>query len=369
MVSFHRPWASTLLALFSLLCTYRAYGQAVAKVERVGSYDLLFQRKSGWTGGDADYSVHLGHGRALWLFGDSWIGQIEKGKHVNAKMVNNAIALQRGFKPDSAALRFYWQNGKKPKAFFRPPEHWYWPLHGIKTDQGIFVFLVKIGKTKDPSVFGFQTVGSVLAHIDNPEEEPKKWKIKFHELPFLRLGKLRELLFGASVLCQGKWIYIYGTDDLKAYGQLKRAVVVARVLKDSLTNFSQWRFWNGIDWKASYLLARPLFFEGAKEFSVSYLASLRKYVAIYTHKGMSKKIVARFANHPAGPFGEQQIVYECPEMDMKNGVFTYAAKAHPWLSQRENELFITYTSNCMDFFQLAKNANLYWPIFLRVRFQ
>ena len=361
---------SSFLALvfFCLLCSSLLFGQKIKTVERALYLDKLFRRQSGWTGGDADYSVYLGHGRALWLFGDSWIGQVKAGKHVNAKMVNNAISLQSGLKADEATLKFCWQKGKEPKAFFLPSEHWFWPLHGIKTKQGLFVFLVTIGKTKDPSVFGFKTKGSVLAHIDNPQGEPEKWNINYHRLPFLRLSKRRELLFGASILRQGKWIYIYGTDDIKAYGQLKRAVIVARVQEHALLNFTKWRFWNGRSWKSSYLLARPLFFEGAKEFSVSYLPKFDSYVAIYTHQGMSKKIVARFASSPEGPFGKQELIYESPEMDLKKGVFTYAAKAHPWLSQNENELFVTYTSNCMDFFQLAQNANLYWPIFLRLSF-
>src|SRR5512135_69971 len=46
-------------------------------VETLPRYESLFQRTSGWTGGDGAYSAALGNDRFLWLFGDSLIGEVK----------------------------------------------------------------------------------------------------------------------------------------------------------------------------------------------------------------------------------------------------------------------------------------------------
>jgi hypothetical protein len=57
-------------------------------------WDAAFTRTSGWTGGDVAGSIDLGVGSTLWVFGDSWIGDIAKGKHApGSRLVNNSIAV------------------------------------------------------------------------------------------------------------------------------------------------------------------------------------------------------------------------------------------------------------------------------------
>src|ERR1700736_448739 len=53
-----------------------------------------FQQTEGWTGGDVAQSIPLTPDRTLWLFGDSFIGKIESGRRVGARMINNAVAWQ-----------------------------------------------------------------------------------------------------------------------------------------------------------------------------------------------------------------------------------------------------------------------------------
>lgn len=70
--------------------------------------DLLFQRDQYWVGGDGAYSVDLGEGRVLWLFGDSWIDPRGMGSREGATMVSNSLALQNGYDPSQATAEFYW---------------------------------------------------------------------------------------------------------------------------------------------------------------------------------------------------------------------------------------------------------------------
>ena len=41
----------------------------------------------------------------LWIFGDTWIGDIIDGMHKNATIVNNSIGLQQGKDPSTASVR------------------------------------------------------------------------------------------------------------------------------------------------------------------------------------------------------------------------------------------------------------------------
>jgi len=59
-----------------------------------GKRDAVFDRTSGWTGGDVCGTADLGHGRVLWLFGDTWIGKVAHGAHApGSRMVNNSLGL------------------------------------------------------------------------------------------------------------------------------------------------------------------------------------------------------------------------------------------------------------------------------------
>ncbi|GAF93146.1 unnamed protein product, partial [marine sediment metagenome] len=109
-------------------------------------------------------------------------------------------------------------------------------------------------------------------------------------------------------------------------------------------------------------------FDGiATEYSVSYQPALKKYVTIYTECGLSKNIMMRFSPTPVGPWSSACKVYECPEYKWHKTYFCYAAKGHPEISAG-NELIITYVCNSMDFWQMVKDARIYWPRFLRIKF-
>jgi hypothetical protein len=88
-------------------------------IETLPQYDALFCRTTGWTGADAAYSVALGDSVTLWLFSDTWIGPVVDGRHNDATIINNSIALQRGKDPATASVEFLWQTTTeaKPAAF------------------------------------------------------------------------------------------------------------------------------------------------------------------------------------------------------------------------------------------------------------
>jgi len=90
-------------------------------------------------------------------------------------------------------------------------------------------------------------------------------------------------------------------------------------------------------------------------------------VCIFAWYGFSKNIAMRFAPDPWGPWSELRRIYACPEAERGKDVFCYAAKGHPDLSAAPDEIIVTYVANSLDFDQMAADATLYRPRFLRVR--
>ena len=68
-------------------------------VDALPQFDVMFSNEEGWTGGDGAYSAALNEHEIAWFFGDTWIGQIKNGRHVNATLINNSAAIQSGRSP------------------------------------------------------------------------------------------------------------------------------------------------------------------------------------------------------------------------------------------------------------------------------
>jgi hypothetical protein len=342
-------------------------------VEELPQYDAIFSRQKGWTGADGAYSVALADNQILWLFGDTWYGEVRQGRHVDAVIINNSIAIQRGLRPPDASVAFYSGStpAGRPLAFIRPANGrgWFWLYDGIQNAKGLYLFLVHLERTTDPQSFGFKLIGSQLGHVSNPAESPNQWLVTRYRIPWARFTASGDTIFGSALLKENKNIYIYGTTE-EVTGEIRhKSMILARVPETQLEQFDQWRFYSGGQWTADFNQSTRLCGDMANEFSVSYLAALQQYILVYTEKGFSKHIVIRFAPHPWGPWSEPKRIYECPEAEWHAGIFCYAAKGHPDLSFARDELILTYVANASDFEKMAADARLYRPRFLRLKFK
>jgi hypothetical protein len=340
-------------------------------VEPVPQYDAIFCREKGWTGADGAFSVALSDNVTLWLYSDTWIGPVVDGRHKDATMVNNSIALQRGKDPGTDSVEFFWRttNEGKPAAFITPDDGigWFWIFDGVVTDGKLYLFLMQTIKTDEKSVFGFKHVGTWLAEIENPNDDPHKWRIRQYKVPYGRYSKGGNLFFGSAVMRDGDFVYIYGSDEDWSKGMGGRSMIAARVPYDKMTDFEQWRFLSGGQWQAEMEGISGLFDGMAPEYSVGYQPSLKQYVAVYTENGLSEDILMRFSATPVGPWSRACKVYECPDGAWHKTYFCYAAKAHPEISGKD-ELIVTYVCNSMDFWKMAADARIYRPRFLRIKF-
>ncbi|MCX7919531.1 MAG: DUF4185 domain-containing protein [bacterium] len=338
-------------------------------------YNTLIAQTTGWTGADGAYSVPLSDKVTLWLYGDTWIGDIVDGKHSGGTIINNSIALQHGINPKTASLKFYWKTDStgKPRAFFTPDDGlgWFWLQAGMKVNTKLYIFLSQIVSTQsDPnSIWNFKGVGTWLAEIENPTDDPMNWRIRQYKVPFGNFDGTSTYFFGAAVMQVGKYMYIYGCQDEPSQWIVGRNMILARVPANRLTEFRQWRFYNNGKWVSDSKQCSYLFNGIAPEYSVNYLPYLKKYVCVYTELGMSNRILMRTALKPYGSWSQPTTVYLCPEVSWNSTYFCYAAKAHPELSESMDELIITYVCNSFDFWQMVADSRIYFPRYIKLKFK
>jgi len=340
-------------------------------------YDALFQRSSArtassWIGADGDYSVALDKDTVLWLYSDTFVGNVKDNRRVDTVMINNSIAIQRIGAKKSVEFFYGTDKGGKPSAFVIPDDGrgYYWLFDGAMTTKGLFFFLTRVEHSDASPVFPFRLFGMNLAHVTNPSDPPPKWRIEQHNVPFSRFMRDGTIHFGSATLKAGSYFYIYGVDSFRKdeAGNRLNAMIVARVPEDKFGSFPAWRFFSGGKWKTGFEQCDPMFSNVATEYSVSYIPGIKQYAAVYTEGGLYGKIIVRLSPKPEGPWGPPITVYECPDKDWHEKTYSYAAKAHPELSDSPNELIVTYATNSMHFPDLFDDARLYWPRFVRLTF-
>ena len=323
--------------------------------------DLLFRSDPRWTGGDAAYSVDLGRGRTLWLFGDSFIDPAGSGKRAGADMPRNTIAIQKGPDPSTAKMSFYWKTaGGKPSAFFPAQgEAWLWPAHGIRMGKSLLLFFMKILPDATDGM-GFKVAGSAAAMVDNPDAEPSQWRVRQIETP----RDFPDLPIGSAVL----------KDDGHLYAFCPRGsghqVILARWPIDQaaagLLSAPQWWAGDGVWTSASDLAGQgrspAALFNGATEFSVHRDKASGRFIEVQTQGFGAADVVLRRADRPEGPWSAPEKIYRPTESD-RPGILVYAGKAHAHL---RGGLSATYATNVMDPKILEQDLGLYFPRFMRL---
>jgi len=357
-----RSWRIVWTALIPLLIG--AGPPAIDSATPAPDLDVLFKQSDGWIGGDGAYSIALSPRRILWLFSDSWIGKIRDGHRTDATIVNNTIGVQGGLGERVTYSIARSLNGK-PKALIVPSDGhgWFWLQAGVTHGSRLLLFLNQVEKTDNNSVFGFRSIGLWLGIVANPGQPPDLWLVEQVKMPNAVFSDDRMLVWGAAVLQVGNDLYVYGTDEPRRKGVPNRRVVVARVPAASVSNFAAWRYFRDEVWREDFRSVSPLSEDIASDYSVT--AYGRRYVAIYTERGLSSRIMGRMADRPWGPWSAPGVLCECPEMRQDTKVFCYGAKAHPGLTSGQT-LVVSYVVNSFDFWQVARDAGLYWPRFVRL---
>lgn len=326
--------------------------------------DALFRKDPRWLGGDDAYSIDLGAGRVLWLFADSFVATSPSGTRREAVMVRNTLAIQHGYDPSSAAIKFYWRMKKgKPASFFSESgKVWYWPGHGIRVDGRLLIFLMKIHAT--PGGLGFAAFGWRVVAIDNPDEEPSSWKLRWLPVP---QNDLQVIVGSASVIRIDDFVYAFSAQEPAG----KHDVYLVRwpLTKARKSDLREPYWWCGekYGWVPQRLVRRrgAVVFSGAQtEFTVHWDTRLNRFLQVQTEGFGAANMAFRSADHLTGPWSSLETFYRPPDSD-RAGTMVYAGKSHPAL--RGADLVFTYVVNRTGFGDLVNDTSVYYPRFLKGR--
>jgi hypothetical protein len=327
--------------------------------------DALFRGDSRWLGADDAYSVDLGQGRVLWLFGDSFVAPASGGNRREAAVIRNSVAIQEGYDPSSARLTFYWPGrDQTPESFFREDgEVWFWPGDGVILDGSLIVFLMAIQPAEGP--LGFESAGWTAVKVDNPQDPPDRWRR--HRLVGLP-DSFGVVLGSASVFESEGHVYAYGAapdgnHDLYLVRWPAEEVMAGRL------DDPQW--WTGRPggWRLQSQLAErppPVLTQGQIELTVHYEEHLKSYLAVQTVGFGPAELAMRTAPELTGPWSPVRIIHHPREAD-RTDVLIYAGKAHPHLQGAD--LVMTYVVNTTDWELLLDDNSIYYPKFLKCNFR
>ncbi len=323
--------------------------------------DKLFRSDSRWLGGDGAASVDLGHGRVLWLFGDSLIDLSGSGVRRTSDLVRNSIALQKGYDPASAEMQFVWKmNGNRPAAFFsKGSDHWFWPGSGIMVGNRLLIFLMEIKKARNP--LGFDACGWKAVWIENPGETPDKWKLTYLKSPV----KDGLIVGSGNPVLENGFLYVFAADNKD------RAVCLVRWLEGSAITGTltspQWWAGEEMGWVGPEVRAakpRPIIADGQMEFSVAYVPRLKSYLQVQTLSMANPCLSMSTAKALTGPWSRHACFFTPSEKGMPE-ILIYAGKSHPMLHGAD--MVFTYVVNTTREDRILNDMSIYFPNMIKGR--
>ena len=334
--------------------------------------DRLFRQDPRWLGSDDAYTVDLGGGRILWLFGDTFIGDGPASTRRTSAFIRNSIGIQQGQDPTKAQMFFHWgDDGGAPADFFHLDGCWLWPLHGALIDGSLVLFFMKVRNPSERNTTGsaieewmdadslsfFEVFGWAAFIVTNPSADPGDWKI----------GRAAEggggdpdVVLGAGALVEDGWLYLWGwTQDRDGY------LARCKASEAGAGGLSALEWWTG-----------PGTWAPEPKKDVVALPTAQTEFTVYRHEpsgllcqvqalGLSPaELVVRWATSPEGPWTEMEPFYRIPESE-RDGVIAYAGKFHPELIG--SDFIVTYASNGESAEATLDDDSIYYPRFVRAR--
>lgn len=357
-----------------------------AYVEPATDWSDLLDQTSGWTGSDAAYSIPLsGYDNpggidfqgSIFVFGDTFIGEVDSNdQRYDFSMIRNTIAYLPTINPDRDSIDFIWDttNSGNPTALFTAntpdsePGDWIWPMDGIAIADSVFVYGLRLHE-EGTGIFGFKVVGVTLISFVMDSTNSISG-LRHVDAPLFYADSIAgtHTVFGQAVMPMtvesgnpnpDGYIYIYGPES----GAGQKKLMAARILPEHISDFDQYRFWDGVTWSADITSAVELTRGISQEFSVTPLDD-GQFIVVYI---LGSQVTVRFGDSPTGPFRIYQNIYDCPETFNDPNIMVYNAKAHPHLSQ-PGQLLISYNVNTFSLSDLINHADIYRPRFVTLFF-
>jgi len=336
-------------------------------------------RTDDWTGGDGTHSVRLPDGRLLWLFSDTYLGQVHRPpnpagesypwRDTTAPLVrNSAVVMDRKGRLETTL----------PTPFFPDPApgQWRWPVAARveprspgSSEQVVRVLLWVRTAGQSPWIYGVPTATEV-ATLSLPDLRVESVeKVLDQSLVPDPSGRV---LFGTTLVEKGGWTYVFGGDDGQAASRPASSAYVARVPEGRLGEPAAWQYWNGSAWAAG---ARPraVLGDGQRTGVGSAFSVVRDggtYVLFTMAAGTEglTTVTSYWACSPTGPWHGPTRHFS-PSLP-RAGVAAYNPQVHPELSG-DGRLVLSYDVNWLETngasAGINANVTLYRPRFVTLR--
>lgn len=316
---------------------------------------LFGTQKGELSGGDGAISIPLSEGTSLFLWGDSFIGEVKDNKRdtLSSLVFGNVFQTvgERGVKT------YYGGDAEHPSSWLVADSidghrTALWPEHGFVKDGILHLFLANI------VMYGSGT-----------------WDFYWHSLMYYRLSvvdfsvidkrlitseEVGGIHFGFAFMQEGDDIYTYGTKTVDA----KTCLYLAKnqLVDGKLGSFSYYANgrWSTKPAEATALLGVKQ--NVSEQFSV--IKHKGKYILLTQERG-GNNIYSYIADALPGEWYNEKLVYTTPEPTKENGLFSYNAMAHHQYIQNDSLLFC-YNVNTADMPSHYKDASIYLPRFLKV---
>lgn len=319
-------------------------------------YQAMFDAKNdrGWSGGDQAASIALPDGRTLWMFGDTVRGaQTAAGPYAaGAGMVHNSFLLQ-----DRGCLSAV----RGPRGAEVVPNavngDWYWPQSALLERGRLVVVVARTRRTGNGSL-DFRTVGEDAAVFSLAGGHPSFERIA----PLPSSGAADDAAeYGAAVVPDGSWTYVYGTILVRAPLVFGRSVTVARVPAGSFLDRSAWRYWDGRTWARDRHAAAVVARGWSSTFSVTMRPDGTFRFLTKADDFLGRDVVTGTASSAVTP--RVPTVLAAYPSGQVPGEVLYNPLAHPEARLAGGALLVSICRNNTDLSKVLAQGDLYKPQF------
>lgn len=332
-----------------------------------------------WTGADSTYSAQLPGGEDAWIFSDTFLGTVNADGSRSpviqdggtTPFINNSFVLTSNSALDRARragaggiTTVTGGTAADPTALMPPPDadHWYWSRDGMVLGGRLDVIYSEF-QTTGTGVFDFAWYRNVLAQYSLSDLSTPS--------DVVALPSGDDVSWGAWLMRDGGYTYIYGTEDLGSVKYLHLARVSGQDLTQPWQYLTSTGSWSGTETDSARLET-----DDSASISVSNEMSVVRHGDVYVlvtqdmSAPLSADIDLAYSCSPTGPFVDETTAYTTPETGATGtygdaNVYTYNPHEHPELDSG-NTLVISYNVNSFVNTDLYANASIYRPRFITV---
>lgn len=360
--------------------TVRSWSADAKLTDAFAAYGDDATRADDWTGGDGTHSVRLPDGRVLWLFSDTYLGQVHgppnpvgesyAWRDTTAPLVRNSAVVMRDGRPQSTL----------PTPLFPDPapNEWRWPVAARveprspgSAESVVRVLLWTRTAGQYPWIYGVPTATEV-ATLSLPDLRVESIVKVFDQQ--LVQDPSQRVLFGTTLVTEGGWTYVFGGNDGQAASRPTSSAYVARVPEGRLGEPGAWQYWDGSVWTAR-AGPRPVLGDGRRTGVGSAFSVVRDkgtYVLFTMAAGSPglTTVTSYWACAPTGPWHGPTRSFSPPLP--RGQVAAYNPQAHTAVSG-DGRLVLSYDVNWLDATaasaaaNISRNVSLYRPRFVTLR--